>query len=64
MPTAAAPSPGPAALLLPTPAPAADAVLDRVAARIRQRLRAQQADPNSHTGDASHAASLVRPRPL
>ncbi|MEU2683612.1 HaaA family cyclophane-containing RiPP peptide [Streptomyces hygroscopicus] len=38
-------------------------VLARVAARVRQRLEAEQAATN-RTGDGTHAASLIWPRPL
>ncbi|MFG2583687.1 HaaA family cyclophane-containing RiPP peptide [Streptomyces malaysiensis] len=58
----------------PVPAPRAAAptapeaaegipVLDRVAARVRQRLEAEQAATN-RVGDGSHAASLIWPWPL
>lgn len=39
------------------------AVLDRVAARVQQRLAAEQTAVN-RTGDGSHAASLIWPWPL
>lgn len=38
-------------------------VLDRVAARVRRRLAAEEAATN-RDGDGSHAASLILPRPL
>ncbi|MFB8352568.1 HaaA family cyclophane-containing RiPP peptide [Streptomyces niveus] len=37
-------------------------VLDRVAARVRQRLAAEQTA--NQTGEGSHAASLIRTWPL
>ncbi|WP_189326214.1 HaaA family cyclophane-containing RiPP peptide [Streptomyces flaveus] len=39
------------------------AVLDRVAARVQQRLAAEQTAA-SRTGDGSHSASLILPWPL
>ncbi|MFE7978756.1 HaaA family cyclophane-containing RiPP peptide [Streptomyces shenzhenensis] len=39
------------------------AVLDRVAARVRQRLETEQAATNK-VGDGAHAASLIWPWPL
>ncbi|MFI1162249.1 HaaA family cyclophane-containing RiPP peptide [Streptomyces sp. NPDC020801] len=38
-------------------------VLDRVAARVRQRRAAEKAAAN-HVGDGAHAASLIWPWPL
>ncbi|MEV2216255.1 HaaA family cyclophane-containing RiPP peptide [Streptomyces sp. NPDC050997] len=38
-------------------------VLDRVAARVRQRLAVEQAATN-RVGDGSHAASLIWPWPV
>lgn len=38
-------------------------VLDRVAARVRQRRAAEQATTN-RVGDGAHAASLIWPWPL
>ena len=38
-------------------------VLDRVAARVRQRLAVEQAATN-RIGDGSHAASLIWPWPV
>ncbi|MFI1764155.1 HaaA family cyclophane-containing RiPP peptide [Streptomyces sp. NPDC020800] len=45
------------------PAPLGTAVLDRVAARVRQRLEAEQTATN-RVGDGAHAASLIWPWPL
>ncbi|MER6566310.1 HaaA family cyclophane-containing RiPP peptide [Streptomyces sp. NPDC001093] len=45
------------------PVTGATAVLDRVAARVRQRLVAEQA-PTNRVGDGAHAASLIWPWPL
>jgi hypothetical protein len=39
------------------------AVLDRVAARVRQRLEAEEG-ATSRVGDGAHAASLIWPWPL
>ncbi|MFE9066039.1 HaaA family cyclophane-containing RiPP peptide [Streptomyces violaceusniger] len=46
-----------------SPEAQSNAVLDRVAARVRQRLEAEQAATN-RTGDGTHAASLIWPWPL
>ncbi|GAA3147127.1 hypothetical protein GCM10010521_37920 [Streptomyces rameus] len=45
------------------PAAAGTAVLDRVAARVRQRLEAEEG-ATSRVGDGAHAASLIWPWPL
>ncbi|MEU3282075.1 HaaA family cyclophane-containing RiPP peptide [Streptomyces antibioticus] len=45
------------------PMVAGTAVLDRVAARVRQRLEAEE-DATSRVGDGAHAASLIWPWPL
>ncbi|MFQ6146584.1 HaaA family cyclophane-containing RiPP peptide [Streptomyces seoulensis] len=45
------------------PAAPGTAVLDRVAARVRQRLEAEEG-ATGRAGDGAHAASLVRPWPL
>jgi hypothetical protein len=42
---------------------AGTAVLDRVAARVRQRLEAEEG-ATSRVGDGAHAASLIWPWPL
>ncbi|MGP3948542.1 HaaA family cyclophane-containing RiPP peptide [Streptomyces sp. 7N604] len=39
------------------------AVLDRVAARVRQRLETEQS-ATSRVGDGSHAASIIWPWPV
>lgn len=57
-----APAPIAAAPEGPEP-PQCTAVLDRVAARVRQRLAAEKAAAN-RSGDGSHAASIVWPWPL
>ncbi|MFI1563878.1 HaaA family cyclophane-containing RiPP peptide [Streptomyces sp. NPDC020490] len=45
------------------PTAAGTAVLDRVAARVRQRLEAEEGEA-SRVGDGAHAASLIWPLPL
>ncbi|WP_338677594.1 HaaA family cyclophane-containing RiPP peptide [Streptomyces sp. SCSIO 30461] len=45
------------------PTAAGTAVLDRVAARVRQRLEAEEG-ATSRVGDGAHAASLIWPWPL
>jgi hypothetical protein len=45
------------------PTAAGTAVLDRVAARVRQRLEAE-AGATCRVGDGAHAASLIWPWPL
>lgn len=45
------------------PMVAGAAVLDRVAARVRQRLEAEEG-ATSRVGDGAHAASLIWPWPL
>ncbi|MFJ2720707.1 HaaA family cyclophane-containing RiPP peptide [Streptomyces sp. NPDC087437] len=45
------------------PKVAGTAVLDRVAARVRQRLEAEQG-ATGRVGDGAHAASLIWPWPL
>lgn len=45
------------------PTPAGAAVLDRVAARVRQRLEAEES-ATGRFGDGTHAASLIWPWPL
>ncbi|MFF9174473.1 HaaA family cyclophane-containing RiPP peptide [Streptomyces sp. NPDC014793] len=45
------------------PTAAGVAVLDRVAARVRQRLEAEEG-ATSRVGDGAHAASLIWPWPL
>ncbi|MBP2052709.1 hypothetical protein J2Z21_005696 [Streptomyces griseochromogenes] len=45
------------------PTASGTAVLDRVAARVRQRLETEQAATN-RVGDGTHAASLIWPWPL
>jgi hypothetical protein len=45
------------------PMVAGTAVLDRVAARVRQRLEAEEG-ATSRVGDGAHAASLIWPWPL
>ncbi|MFR9799856.1 HaaA family cyclophane-containing RiPP peptide [Streptomyces sp. MS06] len=45
------------------PTVAGTAVLDRVAARVRQRLEAEEG-ATSRVGDGAHAASLIWPWPL
>ncbi|MET7902599.1 HaaA family cyclophane-containing RiPP peptide [Streptomyces sp. NPDC005355] len=63
--------PSPASVIEPRtirPAPAeptagGTAVLDRVAARVRQRLEAEEG-ATSRVGDGAHAASLIWPWPL
>ncbi|MEH0556485.1 MULTISPECIES: HaaA family cyclophane-containing RiPP peptide [Streptomyces] len=45
------------------PMAAGTAVLDRVAARVRQRLEAEEG-ATSRVGDGAHAASLIWPWPL
>jgi hypothetical protein len=45
------------------PMVAGTAVLDRVAARVRQRLEAEEG-ATSRVGDGTHAASLIWPWPL
>jgi hypothetical protein len=42
---------------------AGTAVLDRVAARVRQRLEAEEG-ATARVGDGAHAASLIWPWPL
>jgi hypothetical protein len=60
-----APAPHASAPVGPEPAQPAQGtvVLDRIAARVRQRLAAEQAATN-RTGDGSHAASIIWPWPL
>ncbi|MFD0315592.1 HaaA family cyclophane-containing RiPP peptide [Streptomyces flavalbus] len=45
------------------PTVAGTAVLDRVAARVRQRLEAEES-ATARVGDGAHAASLIWPWPL
>ena len=45
------------------PTVAGTAVLDRVAARVRQRLEAEEG-ATGRVGDGAHAASLILPWPL
>ncbi|WP_037682602.1 HaaA family cyclophane-containing RiPP peptide [Streptomyces griseus] len=45
------------------PTAAGTAVLDRVAARVRKRLEAEEG-ATSRVGDGAHAASLIWPWPL
>lgn len=45
------------------PTAAGTAVLDRVAARVRQRLEAEEGS-TSRVGDGAHGASLIWPWPL
>lgn len=45
------------------PTAAGTAVLDRVAARVRQRLEAEEG-ATSQVSDGAHAASLIWPWPL
>ncbi|MFJ2173925.1 HaaA family cyclophane-containing RiPP peptide [Streptomyces sp. NPDC087851] len=45
------------------PTAAGTAVLDRVAARVRHRLEAEEG-ATSRVGDGAHAASLIWPWPL
>ena len=45
------------------PTLAGTAVLDRVAARVRQRLEAEEG-ATGRVGDGAHAASLIWPWPL
>ncbi|MEU9228328.1 HaaA family cyclophane-containing RiPP peptide [Streptomyces massasporeus] len=45
------------------PTAAGTAVLDRVAARVRQRLEAEEG-ATGPVGDGAHAASLIWPWPL
>ncbi|MFC4500743.1 MULTISPECIES: HaaA family cyclophane-containing RiPP peptide [Streptomyces] len=45
------------------PTAAGTAVLDRVAARVRQRLEAEEG-ATSRVGDGAHTASLIWPWPL
>ncbi|MEH0577036.1 hypothetical protein QBA54_21630 [Streptomyces sp. B21-108] len=45
------------------PTAAGTAVLDRVAARVRQRLEAEEG-ATARVGDGAHAASLIWPWPL
>ncbi|MFF0161672.1 HaaA family cyclophane-containing RiPP peptide [Streptomyces sp. NPDC005263] len=45
------------------PTAAGTAVLDRVAARVRQRLEVEEG-ATSRVGDGAHAASLIWPWPL
>ncbi|MGW1286433.1 HaaA family cyclophane-containing RiPP peptide [Streptomyces sp. NPDC001680] len=45
------------------PAAVGSAVLDRVAARVRQRLEAEEGATN-RVGDGAHAASLIWPWPM
>ncbi|MFE0476995.1 HaaA family cyclophane-containing RiPP peptide [Streptomyces sp. NPDC058947] len=45
------------------PTAAGTAVLDRVAARVRQRLEEEEC-ATSRVGDGAHAASLIWPWPL
>ncbi|MEU6512101.1 HaaA family cyclophane-containing RiPP peptide [Streptomyces sp. NPDC046942] len=45
------------------PTAAGTAVLDRVAARVRQRLEAEEG-ATGRVGDGAHAASLIWPWPL
>ncbi|WP_269859396.1 HaaA family cyclophane-containing RiPP peptide [Streptomyces sp. RPT161] len=60
-----APAPHAWAPVVPEPAQPAQGtvVLDRVAARVRQRLAAEQAATN-RVGDGAHAASIIWPWPL
>ncbi|MFE9571079.1 HaaA family cyclophane-containing RiPP peptide [Streptomyces sp. NPDC006692] len=46
-----------------TEAPLGNAVLDRVAARVHQRLAAEQAASNK-VGEGAHMASIIWPIPL
>ena len=61
-PVPASPVMDPASTSKARPAPA-PAVLDRIAARVQQRLTAEQAASN-RVGDGAHAASLIWPWPL
>ena len=45
------------------PTAAGTAVLDRIAARVRQRLEAEEI-ATGQIGDGAHAASLIWPLPL
>ena len=53
----------PVGLASAEPMVAGTAVLDRVAARVRQRLEAEEG-ATSRVGDGAHAASLIWPWPL